>query len=263
MSRQFIPEDDIKPILLKALEIQEKQLRTSSDSLLSGSLDQVSVQELQGMAKELGIAPGVLEQAMLMYRYGGSKGSSHSLGRRLLGSPPRLDDYLVLPRRLTTEDLEQLSRLLSMAVPQGGSGQISAVGLLWQSNAPVVSGGQGIVSDILKVDVSLAQESTLVRFTQDMGQSAGGVFGGIIGGFGGGVGFGVGFGVGIGALGSALFAAVFPLAALAGSYGLARYIYRRLYLHRSRTITRIKEEIQSRLSSGPPTESNGRPRIGQ
>jgi hypothetical protein len=254
MSEKFISEDDIKPILIKALEIQENQNGAQPDSLLHGTLDKVSVKELQTMAAELGIAPGVLEQALLMYRYGDTSGAKGGLSRRFIGKPLRMDDYIIVPRTLSTAELDQLSRLLSMVIPQGGTGQVSPTGLLWQSSPQLLGGSSGTLADVLKVDVTLGDQSTLIRFTQDMRQSAGALFGGIMGGFGGGVGFGVGFGVGIGALGSALFAGLFPPAAILIAYGLARVSYGAMFKHTGVKIAQVKKEI---LKTFRTTQADG------
>jgi len=49
--------------------------------------------------------------------------------------------------------------------------------------------------------------------------------------------------VGIGALGSALFATIFPLAAIGGSYALARIIYRGIVRGRYEALAHLMDEM--------------------
>jgi hypothetical protein len=238
---------DIRDILLQALELQEEQERIEedTDSLHNFEEKELSSQELEAIALEAGIAPKFVTQALVMHSKGFRQSQRPS---RFIGRSTQINQWLVLDRKLTQEELEHLNTMLTHRFQSGGSGTVDSMGLFWKSHPPSYFQSQYVGPSSLplsgrEVTISFSQNRTIIQVTQHLVQDAFGIFGGILGGLGIGLGVGVGVGVGLGALGSSLFALVFPPLAFLGAYGLARGIYTRLYENQKKQLTELKQDL--------------------
>jgi hypothetical protein len=173
----------------------------------------LTMAELEEIAAEAGIDRGMLRQAA------GELNAQQpaTLGSRLAGAPTTLAIERVIEGEMPVERLEELVPTIVAATP--GRGTASAVGrsLTWSSQE-----GSNLTEQ--QVLVSSQNGQTLIRVEQSYSGLAAGWFGGIMGGVGGGVGFGVGGPLSV-TLGLGVGLVAFPIAAVAGSYVLARSIY--------------------------------------
>ena len=199
-------EKEVGFILQRATEMQ----RAEPTALDPAGLTLV---ELEEIAAEAGIDPGMLRQAaneLHVHR-------PPTLGSRLAGAPVSVDIERVIEGELPWERLEELVPTIQAGT--AGQGTASAVGrtLTWSSK-------KGSSMTERQVLVSVRDGQTLIQIQDSFGDLAAGLFGGIMGGVGGGVGFGLGGGLSaLLGLGAGLIA--IPLATVTGSYFLARAIF--------------------------------------
>ena len=199
-------EEEVGLILRRATEMQRAEPTAADPTGLT-------MAELEEIAAEAGIDPGMLRQAASELNLR----QPATLGSRLAGAPVALAIQRVIEGEMPVERLEELVPTIVAATP--GRGTASAVGrsLTWSSQE-----GSNVTEQ--QVLVSSRNGQTLIRVEQSYSGLAAGWFGGIMGGVGAGVGFGVG-GALSATLGLGAGLVAFPLTAIAGSYFLARSIY--------------------------------------
>jgi hypothetical protein len=199
-------EEEVGLILRRATEMQRAEPTAPDPAGLT-------LAELEEIAAEAGIDPGMLRQAASELNVQ----QPATLGSRIAGAPVAVAIERVIAGEMPVERLEELVPTIVASTP--GRGTASAVGrsLTWSSQE-----GSNLTEQ--QVLVSSQGGQTLIRVEQSYSGLAAGWFGGIIGGVGGGVGFGVG-GALSATLGLGAGLVAFPLTAIAGSYFLARSIY--------------------------------------
>ncbi len=231
--RRRYGDQEVALILRRATDLQRDAL--SSDGGAAG----LSLPELEEIASEAGIDPVYLRRAAAELD---TRGFSPKRGARIWGAALTIELERIIERELSPSGYEELIPLLNQA--GGGPGTAGVVGrtLTWSAT----SGGD--VARSLQVTVTSKDGETRIFIEERLQDVAGALFGGIVGGGGMALGLGVGLGVGLGALGSAVFATVFPVAALGGTYFLARTIYaavaRRRRLLLGSLLDRITEVVQ-------------------
>jgi len=228
-------EDEVGLILRRATEMQRAE-PTALD--LAG----LTLAELEDIAAEAGIDPGMLRQAA-------NELHAHrplTLSHRLAGAPVAIDIERVIDGELPAGRLEELAATIRSAT--AGQGSASSVGrtLTWSSKT-----GSSVTER--QVLVSVRDGQTLIRIQDSFGGLAASLFGGIMGGVGGGVGFGLGGGLSA-ALGLGAGLIALPLAAVTGSYFLARAIYTSQVRSREAAahalLSRLAEQVESALECG-------------
>ena len=199
-------EEEIALILRRATEMQRAEPTAADPAGLT-------MVELEEIAAEAGIDPGMLRQAASEL----DVQRPETLGSRLAGAPVALAIERVIEGEMPVERLEELVPTIVAATP--GRGTASAVGrsLTWSSQE-----GSNLTEQ--QVLVSSQNGQTLIRVEQSYSGLAAGWFGGIMGGVGAGVGFGLG-GALSATLGLGAGLVALPLTAITGSFFLARSIY--------------------------------------
>ena len=204
----------------------------------------LTLAELEEIAAEAGIDPGMLRQAA-------SELHVHrppTLGNRLAGAPLSIEIERVVDGEMPAERLEDL--VPGIVAATAGRGTASAVGrsLTWSSQE-----GSSVTEQ--QVLVSSRDGQTLIRVEQTYGGLAAGWFGGIMGGVGGGVGFGLG-GALSATLGLGVGLVVLPITAVAGSYFLARSIYvsqvRQRQVAAHTLVDKLAVQVESAIASARP-----------
>lgn len=226
-------EEEVGLILRRATEMQ----RAEPTALDPAGL---TLAELEEIAAEAGIDPGMLRQAaseLHVHR-------PETLGSRLAGAPLHVDIESVIEGELPWERVEEL--VATIQARTTGQGTASAVGrtLTWTSRTEENALAQQVL-------VSVRGGQTLIRNHESFGGLAAGWFGGIMGGVGAGVGFGLGGALSATlGLGAGLIA--LPLATVTGSYFLARAIFtaqvRRRQAAAQSLVDRLAEQVESALA---------------
>jgi hypothetical protein len=230
-------EEEIALILRRATEMQRAEPTAPDPAGLT-------MADLEEIAAEAGIDPGMLRQAASEL----NAQLPATLGSRLAGAPTAVAIERVIEGEMPVERLEELVPTIVAATP--GRGTASAVGrsLTWSSQE-----GSNLTEQ--QVLVSSQNGQTLIRVEQSYSGLAAGWFGGIMGGVGGGVGFGLG-GALSATLGLGAGLVAFPLAAIAGSFFMARSIYSSQVRSRQDTaralIDRLARQVEAAIASTRP-----------
>lgn len=230
-------EKEVGLILRRATELQRAEPAARDPAGLS-------LRELEEIAAEAGIDPALLRRAANELH----TLEPPTLGSRLAGAPVAIRIERVVEGEYPMERLEELVPVMQAAT--AGQGTASAVGrtLTWSSRTESNTSAQQVL-------VTARDGRTLIRVEESFGGLAGGLFGGIMGGVGGGVGFGLG-GALAGTLGLGAGVVAFPLAIVAGSYVLARAIFRAQVQSRQAKahalVDRLAEQIEAAIV-GPGT----------
>jgi len=237
-------EEEVGLILRRATEMQ----RAEPTALDPAGL---TMAELEEIAAEAGIDPGMLRQAASELNFQ----QPATLGSRLAGAPVALAIERVIDGEMPVDRLEELVPTIVAATP--GRGTASAVGrsLTWSSQE-----GSNLTEQ--QVLVSSQSGQTLIRVEQTYSGLAAGWFGGIMGGVGAGVGFGLG-GALSATLGLGAGLVALPLTAIAGSYFLARSIYASQVRHRQAAahalVDKLAAQVETAIASARPSLEAGRP----
>jgi hypothetical protein len=246
-SRRY-SDKEVRALLKRASELE------SQASALPAPVEGPTLSELEAIAEEAGINPLAVRRAAREMDAGGrTVAPSSPVSSAVLGAPLSVQLERVVQGNAPDSVLERLLPALHRA--SGGTGNPSLLGrtLTWQSAIPQSARA-------LQVTVSAGSGGTHILIEERYGNLAGGLFAGLVGGGGGGIGLGVGVGVGVGALGSALFATLFPLAAIGGSFLLARSIYGSFVRKREAVLGRLMEEMVAVLEAGVETpETDAQP----
>jgi hypothetical protein len=236
-------DDEAREIIKRALHLQHRRADAETPR------DGLSLSELESIGEDVGVSPELLRQAAGEV----AAGESPTGRSRFLGAPTNPAETVAVKRPVSEDELNELLVTLPSMTGDDGSGNAHRRSLNWSTDSVTAMR----TGRTLRVTVHGSDSTAVVRVREQLGQVAAGLFGGLMGGVGLGAGFGVGFGVGLGALGSPLFAAVFPIVAVAGSYGLARLIFRAVSRARRREIRRIATRIREFFDSAPPPEDGG------
>lgn len=223
-SRRY-DDREVSRILERAAELQRAEPT-------AGDPEGLTLAELAEIAREAGIDPELLRRAA-------SELQEHtpmaSLGARLAGAPFAIIIERTVEGELQSDRFDALIPRIQQATK--GQGTASAVGrtLTWSSQTSDNTTSQQVL-------ISSGEGRTLIRWEERFGSLAGALFGGIVGG--GGVGLGIGAGGAIaGILGSAVLGVGIPVAALGGSYALARGIFSRMVRGREAEALAVVDEI--------------------
>lgn len=222
-------EKEFGLILRRATELQRAEPAAPDPAGLT-------LTELEEIAAEAGIDPALLRRAANELHIL----EPPTLGARMAGAPVAIRIERVVEGEFPRERLEELVPVMQAAT--AGQGTASAVGrtLTWSSRTESNTSAQQVL-------VTVRDGQTLIRVEESFGGLAGGLFGGIVGGVGGGVGVGMG-GALAGALGSVALAVAFPVAVIAGSYALARSIFKAQVQRRQAQahslVDRLAERVQ-------------------
>lgn len=225
---------EVARILERATELQ----RAEPSAVNPGGL---TLTELTDIAREAGIEPALLRRAASELA---AATPARTLAARLAGAPVSIRVERVVVGELPPERFDAIIPRIQQATD--GQGTASAVGrtLTWSSQSAENSSSQQVL-------ISSGEGRTLIRWEERFGGLAGGLFGGIVGGAG--VGLGVGGGGAIaGILGSAALGIGIPVVALAGSYGLARTIFRRIVRGREAAALEVVDEIAAFVAGMQP-----------
>jgi len=227
MGRRY-SEKEVGRLLRRATEMQRAEPTADNPEGLT-------LAELQEIAQEAGIDPGMLQQAAVELETHGVP----TFATRVAGAPIEIRLERLIPGEFPAEDLDELIPLIQTAT--AGQGMASAVGgtLSWASRSESNTSSQQVL-------ITSKDGHTLIRIEEGVGGLAAGLFGGIMGGVGGGVGLGVGGALG-GLLGSVALAVAFPVAVLGGSYVLARKIFVTQVQRRQKAAETLMDHLAERI----------------
>lgn len=229
-SRRYTDEE-VKRLLKRAAELE------SEGPALPARVDGPTLAEIESIASEAGINPGLVRQAAReLDSPGGGITVLAPQSSAFLGAPTVFELERAVRGEIDQATLERLVGPIQRVADGMGHPSLLGKTLTWQSE-------DASKTRMLQVSVTIGRGETRLSIEERYGNLAGALFGGIVGGGGTGIGLGVGFGVGLGALGSALFAAVFPIVALGGTWALARGIFRNSVRGRMRKLTKLMNEL--------------------
>ena len=226
-------EKEVARILRRATELGRDEAGRESGG------DGTSLVELEDIAREAGIDPGLVRRAAVELDVGGA---SVRGWHRLLGERTTLIDEVTVDGEVPADAFERLVGVIQDQVHEHGHPTVLGRTLTWRSETQNRS-------RTLQVTVAARDGRTVVRVEERLGQLAGGVFGGGMGGFGGGLGFGLGLPLGIEVLGSAAVAVAFPLGILGLSYVGARAVYRHLVRGRRKALAALVHDLAAECRS--------------
>ena len=233
-------EKEVRLILRQATEMQRAE-PTALDP------EGLTLAELEEIAAEAGIDPGLLRHAAneLHTR------RPATLGNRLAGAPMAAEIDRVIEGELPRERFEELIPTIQAAT--AGQGTASAVGrtLTWGST-------KGSSLTERQVLVSVRDGQTLIRIQESFGDLSASLFGGLMGGVGGGVGFGLG-GALAATLGLGAGLIVLPIAAVTGSYFLARAIFSSQVRSRETAARALLDRLAEQVETAIAWERTGLP----
>ena len=239
-TRRF-SEKEIQAILARAGELQRRRGSSSDESGEEASEGGISLEELQSVAREVGIDPGLVRQAAGELEHRPPRSGLAAF----LGDQPTQEERRDLEGKLSEDDLEELLVTLDGLMGEAGQGSVSRSTLSWSTD-PVIAMRNGFQT---RLRVRSTRRGTEITLRNELGNMAGGLFGGLMGGVGLGAGLGVGLGVGLENAYSASFIVMVPLAFLAGSYLLARGIFSAVARTRRRRLRRIADELADSAES--------------
>jgi hypothetical protein len=199
-------DDEIAQILQRAAALDRKrQLEPAT----------LSLAEVETIARESGIDPGLVRQAARDLENEREAG----LGTRLAGVPVRRTFERVVEGEISADHHEQLANDIRAAM--GASSMLAQVSTIGRS----ISWSSWTAGGVVEIQITPRDGKTTIRIDSNSAQLAGGIFGGIIGGVGGGLGANVAWIIPF-ALHLPVFFGVFGLVGvLAGAYGLARWAF--------------------------------------
>lgn len=235
---------EVARILERATELQRAEPSAMNPEGLT-------LTELTEIAREAGIEPAMLRRAASELA---ATTPARTLAARLAGAPVSIRVERVVEGELSPERFDAIIPRIQQATD--GQGTASAVGrtLTWSSQNTENTTSQQVL-------ISSGEGRTLIRWEERFSGLAGALFGGIVGGAG--VGLGVGGGGAIaGILGSAALGVGIPVAALAGSYGLARTLFHRVVRKREAAALEVVDEIAVFVAGMQPNAAARLPEEG-
>ncbi len=173
-------EDEVAAILRRAAELESDR---------APAMSALSLGEIEAVANDAGIDPGLVRQAARELE----DGSGQGIGAAIAGAPLRRVIERVVDGEIGAEHHERLSQEIRDVLSS------SAVGARWVLPGSISSIGRSLTlsgftgTSSIEVTVAPRDGKTRIRLGTDRSQLAGGLFGGIVGGVGGGFGANVGW----------------------------------------------------------------------
>jgi serine/threonine protein kinase len=155
-----------------------------------------------------------------------------------IGGPSSISVEVVVPGEIPEADYYLLAEIIRRRIRQTGAVNTLGRSLTWTCTA---QGHQ------IEISVVPRAGRTTIRADERLGPLIGGTFGGIMGGLGGGL-AGPSFGIGAGAMHSVALGFGFWGVAIAGSYLLARTVFRRVRQTRERVLREVVQELAEQAS---------------
>jgi len=156
----------------------------------------------------------------------------------LRGGANRISLRAEVPGVFPIEQAGEITAMIEVAVDSVGIADVVGRSLRWRADRQQSQGRA------LTVRLDPVGGVTVIRIEEHLGHIAGGLFGGLMGGLGGGLGGGMSWAVAMFA--GPQFLPIWILAAVGGSYGLARALYKRkLAQHEAHLV-----EVLGRLHAG-------------
>jgi hypothetical protein len=245
-SERKYSDDEVRRIIEIALSLQKAE-KSSSKAV---ERDGVAINDIDAIASEVGLSSQLIRRAASEFDLVPVAGKKNWF----LGGETELVEVQAAGRVATERELEKIFAMMNSLAGGRGSGSVVGNALFWATSEETIA-RTGFGMDISVVS---SETGSIVRIQDRLGQMAGGIYGGLVGGIGLGAGLGIGLGVGIGAMGSVLFSVLFPLGVVAGSYLLARGIYRQIIRSRSRRIRGIAERITQLIDGGTAESKTGK-----
>jgi hypothetical protein len=227
-SLRLYDEKEVARILERATELQSE-----GPAGAPGSRSGMSLEELESIAKEVGIDPAHLKRAA---RELDTRTPGDEVATDLLGGPLSLVLERTVAGEMDDSAFEQLVVEIQRHTDSHGLPGLMGKTLSWQSET-------ASKTRTLQVMVSSREGETLIRIEERLHQFASGLFAGTVAGVGGGIGIGVGLPVGLNVLGSALFAVAFPLGVIGLTYMGCKEIYRQVVRKRARRLEDLLEGL--------------------
>jgi hypothetical protein len=238
VERRTFDEKAVAAILQRASQLERRRSEGA----------ELSLAEIEQIARESGIDPAMVRQAVRDLELAQAGGTS----AKLAGAPVRTVFERVVKREISAADHEALaSEIRDVLAPLSSTPpQVSSLG-----RSLTVSAALG--RSLVEVHLTPRDGQTVIRVSLNSSQHATGLFGGLLGGLGGGLGSNVGIVTGslvIKALelpapvGVALGASAF-LAVAGGAYTLARALFSRTVTRNSATLERLVDRLEARLSA--------------
>lgn len=178
----------------------------------------LTVDEMEALAREAGLSPELVRRAAREVSLRSSLQPSP-----WTGGPRRLALERVIPGELTEAAWEAIVGEVQRTL--GMPGFVSKVGRTRTWSALSQTGNAGTQRHVT-VTATIHDGNTVVRVDEPLGKLAGALFGGLVGGLGGG-GTGMWVGIGMGVFHSAAAAVACVISGVAGSYALARTLFKR------------------------------------
>ena len=226
-SLRLYDEKEVARILERATELQ------SDRPSPAGGRSGMSLEELESIAREVGIDPVHLKRAA---RELDTRTPGDDAAKGLLGGPLSLVLERTIPGELDESDFEPIVLEIQLHTDSHGLPSLMGRTLSWQAET-------ASKTRTLQVVVSSRNGETLIRIEERLHQFASGLFAGTVAGVGGGVGIGVGLPLGLEVIGSTLFAVAFPLGVIGVTYLGCREIYRQVIRRRSRRLQELLESL--------------------
>ncbi len=197
--------------------------------------------EIEAIAREAGISEDSIRRAASELER-----QTPEQGTALFGGPLFLEARSTMDRVATDEELDEALDSIPDLTGIQGNGSVRKGRLRWSTTdyAAYRTGRE------ISIDAWGEGGRTELSLRCRLRGAIGGIFGGIVGGLGFGMGSGLCFGLGMAGLHSPALAILFGLGSLAGSWLLARGIFRTIALRARRNLERIASEL-ARIFSTP------------
>lgn len=219
-------EREIARILERAAELQQRA------PLEPTAATGLTLTELEQVAAEAGIDPRHVRAAASALE------QDAPVAGAVLGAPLRVELERTVDREVQPAAYEALAALIRDTLASPGYPSTLGKGFEWASANP---------QRVLRVTITPRAGRTTVRIEERFGNLVGGLFGGIVGGVGGGGG-GAAIGVIGGALGDVGLGVALAGLAVAGSFLLARAIFRSVARRRIRQLQRLLDLLTEQLA---------------
>lgn len=219
-------EDEVARILKRATEIRQER---AAEELAS---DGLTLDELEGIAREAGIDVGHLRQAALEMDSGELGGGFLA---RMAGDRLTLVREMSLAGEMEEDGYEAIVAVAQARVKEHGTVALLGRTLTWRSESQSKTRSTRLV-------VSVRSGETRIQVEENLHQFAAGLHGGLTWGGGAGLGLGVGLPLAI-SLGSGALAVAVPAAVMGLSFIGARRIYRHIVGRRRRELAGLLEAV--------------------
>lgn len=231
-------EKEIALILTRAAELSRSIAEEGAVERKGITLD-----ELERIAGEAGIAPELVRQAAAEFATPAGK---RSAAHFFLGGATKRTLALEVPVPVGRETLERALLELPRIAGGPGSGFVSPDGLTWSFGSDTRQSAGYMVS----VEIRVEGERTKVEIAENRGGIAGGLFGGIVGGIGCGMGVPFAFALGPEALGWGPWASLLlGLAPAALAWFACRFGFVAFAKKRDAKLEKLRDELKRILEN--------------